>query len=121
MLSISNRSSGRRSLFACALALCLILPLLSSCQLARVIRYNFADITDHAIFPNRPLQPSAQPFRFHQTETPRYAETFTDSLGVTYDLEEHLRESESGACAACSRGNSSLRFLATRRQRMPSR
>ena len=97
MLSISNRSSGRRSLFACALALCLILPLLSSCQLARVVRYNFADITDHAIFPNRPLQPSAQPFRFHQTETPRYAETFTDSLGVTYDLEEHLRESDTVA------------------------
>ena len=83
MLSISNRSSG----LAYALALCSILPLLSSCQLARVIRYNFADITDHAIFPNRPLQPHTQPFRFRRTETPRYAETFTDSLGVTYNLE----------------------------------
>ena len=84
-------------MFAYTLALCLIIPLLSSCQLARVIRYNFADITDHAIFPNRPLQPSTQPFRFHRAEKPRYAETFTDSLGATYDLENHLRESDTVA------------------------
>ena len=61
-----------------------------------MIRYNFADITDHAIFPNRPLQPSAQPFRFHGRKR-RATQTFTDSLGVTYDLEEHLRESDTVA------------------------
>jgi len=63
----------------------------------RVIRYNFADITDYAIFPNRPLQPSAQPFRFHQTKKPRYAQTFTDSLGETYNLDDHLHESDTVA------------------------
>ena len=73
------------------------MPLLSSCQLPCMIRYSFADITDHAIFPNRPLQPSGQPFRFHWTETPRYAKTFTDSLCATYDLEDHLCESDTVA------------------------
>ena len=62
-----------------------------------MIRYSFADITDHAIFPNRPLQPSGQPFRFHWTETPRYAKTFTNSLCATYYLEDHLCESDTVA------------------------
>ena len=97
MLSIRNRLSDRRLVLSYALTLFLILPLISSCQLVRVIRYNFADITDYAIFPNRPLQPSAQPFRFHQTEKPRYAQTFTDSLGETYNLDDHLHESDTVA------------------------
>lgn len=32
--------------------------------LFRVIYYNFSDIHDYAIFPNRKLEPSETPFRF---------------------------------------------------------
>lgn len=43
--------------------ICLI-PLLNSCMVGRFAWYNFSDITDHKIFPSRPIPKSSQPFRF---------------------------------------------------------
>ncbi len=40
--------------------------LLPSCQVGRMILYNFANITDYKIFPSRPLTPKGEPFRFHE-------------------------------------------------------
>jgi len=37
---------------------------LSSCQLTRFVVYNFADITDHKIFPERELYKATEPFEF---------------------------------------------------------
>lgn len=43
---------------------------LVSCQLSRMIWYNFADINDHKIFPSRLLQKSSLPFQFYVAERP---------------------------------------------------
>ncbi|MBX2970560.1 MAG: serine hydrolase [Cyclobacteriaceae bacterium] len=45
-------------------ALMSLLVLFSSCLPGRFIWYNFSDITDHKIFPSRPLPKSETPFRF---------------------------------------------------------
>ena len=37
---------------------------LQSCLVGRFVWYNFSNITDHQIFPARPLEKSAEPFRF---------------------------------------------------------
>ncbi len=42
----------------------LILP---SCLVGRFVLYNFSDITDHKIFPSRPLPKAIEPFRFVET------------------------------------------------------
>jgi len=45
--------------------LCIAVVLLcSSCLVGRFAWYNFSNITDHRIFPSRPLPASAAPFRF---------------------------------------------------------
>ena len=41
-----------------------IMLLFGSCKVGRYFWYNFSDITDHKIFPSRPLHGSAEPFRF---------------------------------------------------------
>ena len=56
----------------------LIICFSNACQFARVVRYNFADINDHKIFPAQVLHPSAQPFYFQQTKTPRYPKVIAD-------------------------------------------
>jgi len=48
--------------------------LFSSCLPGRFIWYNFSDITDHKIFPSRPLPKSEAPFRFIDAQR-------TDSIG----------------------------------------
>ncbi len=40
------------------------MPLLNACMVGRFVWYNFSDITDHKIFPSRPLPQSSAPFRF---------------------------------------------------------
>lgn len=44
----------------------------ASCQLSRMIWYNFADINDYKIFPSRLLQKSSLPFQFYVDERPLY-------------------------------------------------
>ena len=42
---------------------------LSSCQLARFVFYNFADIRDHKKFQNRDLVASPSPFQFFESDS----------------------------------------------------
>ena len=56
----------------------LIICFSNACQFARVVRYNFADINDHKIFPAQVLHPSVQPFYFQQTKPPRYPKVIAD-------------------------------------------
>ncbi len=37
---------------------------MAGCKVGRFVWYNYSDITDHSIFPSRPLHKSAEPFRF---------------------------------------------------------
>jgi CubicO group peptidase (beta-lactamase class C family) len=42
--------------------------LFTSCQLGRLVWYNFADLNDHEKFPSRPLTASEAPFTFYTTD-----------------------------------------------------
>jgi len=46
----------------------LVLLLLTSCKVGRFVWYNYSDITDHKIFPSRPLDKSSAPFYFTETQ-----------------------------------------------------
>ncbi len=65
---------NRKSLFI-ALFLIGTLPLFNSCKVGRFIIYNFADINDYKKFPSRPLDASANPFRFYETATGKKPKT----------------------------------------------
>lgn len=51
---------------------------LSSCQLSRMIIYNFADINDYKIFPSRPLFKSNHPFHFYYAKQFKHPEKIND-------------------------------------------
>lgn len=48
----------------------LLVGFFNSCQVGRMIVYNFADITDYKIFSSRPLHGSNKPFHFIEHPTP---------------------------------------------------
>jgi CubicO group peptidase (beta-lactamase class C family) len=77
----------------------LVLVSAPSCTTYRVIRYNFPEIDNYKIFPNRAVSKSAQPFHFNST---RAFSSRLDSLTAVVDnkairLEEFLRESKTVA------------------------
>ncbi|MDT0554952.1 serine hydrolase domain-containing protein [Patiriisocius hiemis] len=53
--------------------------LFSSCKVGRFVTYNFADITDHKIFPSRTIETSQEPFLYPYTQNG----FVPDSLSVT--------------------------------------
>ena len=55
-----------RSLACFVLFLFIVICFSNACQFARVVRYNFAGINDHKIFPKRILRPSLTPFYFEK-------------------------------------------------------
>lgn len=61
---------------------------ISSCQLGRFVYYNFADIGDHKIFPNKPLTASQKPFQFATASQGKFPITLND---IPFDefLEKH--------------------------------
>ncbi|MCY4780489.1 serine hydrolase [Sphingobacterium sp. UT-1RO-CII-1] len=59
---------------------------LQSCKYGRFAYYNFANITDHKIFPARPLHASAAPFVFPEATSPLDSESiYSDSTGKSFD------------------------------------
>ncbi len=50
--------------FGSALAVVLLLLFFSGCKVGRFVWYNYSNITDHTIFPTRPLHKSETPFLF---------------------------------------------------------
>ena len=68
--------------------LTLVALVFSSCKMGRFVYYNFANITDHKIFPYRTAsKDSANTFKFEQSLKPRYPRKFTyaDSTETTFD------------------------------------
>lgn len=53
----------------CLLLLCVVL--FHSCKLGRFVFYNFANITDHKIFPYRTIETSTSPFVFPEAQHPK--------------------------------------------------
>ncbi len=75
------------------------LVLLSSCKLGRFVYYNFADITDHEIFPSRPLVANANPFVF-PTIPVQKSPNKIEVNGQANDFETFLTDSKTVAFIA---------------------
>lgn len=75
----------------------LSLLLLSSCQLGRFIWYNFSDITDHKIFPARPLAVSTTPFVFYKDRQKQIAPKSIEINGEAHTFESFLADHETVA------------------------
>lgn len=72
------------------LVLCFVL--FSSCQLGRFVWYNFSDITDHKIFPSRPLSVSTAPFTFYKSDQNRVKPKAIEVNGKSQSFESFLKE-----------------------------
>lgn len=71
----------------------LISLLFSSCQLGRFAYYNFANITDHKIFPSRTIQKPTEAFKFPSTNKPFIQDSLTITSGgvaTKITFEEYL-------------------------------
>ncbi|MCI5082399.1 MAG: beta-lactamase family protein [Saprospiraceae bacterium] len=74
----------------------LLLCSLSSCHLGRFVWFNYANITDHKIFPYTEVETSDQPFRFTDATDSKLA-SYLDSIKFSKDdeswnLDEYLDE-----------------------------
>ncbi|HEU0137639.1 MAG TPA: serine hydrolase [Flavobacterium sp.] len=85
----------KRSVAGVAVALMAIL-MLSSCKLGRFVYYNFANITDHKIFPKRDLQAAAVPYQFPVRPVSRSPKSVS-YLGGEHSFEEFLDYSKTVA------------------------
>ena len=73
----------------------LLTPLLlvTACQQARFVFYNFADIRDHKKFPSRQLSASNQPFYFSKSKQEKYPTTLFKNKKDSISFERLLKES----------------------------
>jgi CubicO group peptidase (beta-lactamase class C family) len=78
-------------------AVLLVSMALSSCQIGRFVVYNFANITDHKIFPARPLPASPEPFQFKQTNSPKTPTTLYVGTPRQIAMDQFLANNETVA------------------------
>lgn len=86
-----------RSLACFVLFLFIVICFSNACQFARVVRYNFADINDHKIFPTRILRPSLTPFYFEKANNPRFPTLIEQDIGDSTILSTLLKENDTVA------------------------
>ena len=78
------------------LTLSVIVFLFGGCKVGRYFWYNFSNITDHKIFPSRPLHGSAQPFKFIDAQNNMAVDNnlkIKDHAGVTTDFKTFIEKS----------------------------
>lgn len=66
------------------------------CKVGRYVWYNFSNITDHKIFPSRPLHGSAQPFKFIDAQNNLAVDNnvkIIDHAGVSTDFKTFIEKS----------------------------
>ena len=71
--------------------------LLQSCQVGRMIVYNFADIKDYKKFPYREIETDSTKFVFPKAINPKVPKTFTTVDSTTFSFEEFLEENKTVA------------------------
>jgi CubicO group peptidase (beta-lactamase class C family) len=75
---------------------CCIAALLTSCKMGRFVYYNFANITDHKIFPYRTATNDSVTFTFGHSAKPKFPKTL--SLGETEtDFDQFLEKNKTVA------------------------
>lgn len=88
--------SPTKNIFRLICLLFLSLVLLQSCKLGRFVFYNFANITDHKIFPSRTVEAPETPFVFPYVQQPKSPKNITiDETEVTFD--EYLSQNKTVA------------------------
>ncbi len=70
--------------------------LFSSCKLGRFVYYNFANITDHKIFPYRTAKRDSVAFKFAEPEKQKFPKTLTLD-GKESDFEQYLTKNKTVA------------------------
>jgi CubicO group peptidase (beta-lactamase class C family) len=75
---------SQKNTFRNGLVLLTISIILGSCQFARFVFYNFADINDHQKFESRPLQKSPSAFHFYTTTTGKFPKMLDNIPFDTY-------------------------------------
>src|SRR5690554_3046019 len=78
------------------LLLLAILFSLNSCKIGRFVYYNFADITDHKIFPSRVVENDSVVFQFPQTGAQKKPENITVD-DKDYNFEAYLQDNKTVA------------------------
>lgn len=86
----------RRTHFLFVLVLVATSTLFSACKYARFVWYNFADLNDYKIFPERELKASAQPFVFHRSRVETIPER-TKFKDKELSFDEFLKETKTVA------------------------
>ncbi|RZF61578.1 serine hydrolase domain-containing protein [Sphingobacterium corticibacterium] len=66
----------------CFMLLCVLL--FQSCKLGRFVFYNFANITDHKIFPYRTIETTSSPFTFPAAQQPKPLKGIETAEGNVY-------------------------------------
>lgn len=70
---------------------------LQSCQVGRMIVYNFADINDYEKFPYRVIETDSTRFIFPKAVNPKVPKAFTTKDSVTSSFEEFLKKNKTVA------------------------
>lgn len=83
-----------KHLFSVSLILCITI---SSCKVGRFVYYNFADITDHKIFPKRCISNDSVKFTFPNSLKPKSPKTITTSKDKKVEFDDFLKESNTVA------------------------
>lgn len=87
----------KRSSFLSTFLLAVVILLsLSSCKVGRFVYYNFANITDHKIFPSRTAVNDSVKFRFNTTEKGKVPKTITLKTG-NFAFGDFLQQNETVA------------------------
>lgn len=77
------------------------LSLLSSCQVGRYVWFNYANITDHKIFPSRTIHKNTVPFTFHQSKNGNFPKKLIAKNKLDHneeiDFDNYLKESNTVA------------------------
>ena len=87
---LKTNSMKRISIIIALIAIC---TLFNRCKLGRFAYYNFADITDHKIFPSRSIAAPETPFKYSYTTKPFIQDSITvtdDGVKTRVTFEEYL-------------------------------
>ena len=79
------------------ICLTVIAASVTSCKMSRFAYYNFANITDHKIFPSRTATNDSVKFYYAESQTPKFPKILKDNLGREITFEDYLSDNETVA------------------------
>lgn len=86
-----------KNIFIISIWLVFFALVFQSCQVGRMIVYNFSGIKDYKIFPYRTIETDSTKFIFPEAETPVFPKSFTFNDSVKVPFNQFLEENETVA------------------------